>query len=54
MIVGRPFLKQNEQLQATETELEELQRRLREKDTELSGLRNELNKSELLTNTPFM
>jgi septal ring factor EnvC (AmiA/AmiB activator) len=43
----RPFLEQNEKLQATETELEEFQRRLREKDLELAELRNELNKSKL-------
>jgi septal ring factor EnvC (AmiA/AmiB activator) len=46
LISYRPFLEQNEKLQATETELEEFQRRLREKDLELAELRNELNKSK--------
>ena len=45
---NRPFLEQNEKLQAMETELEEFQRRLREKDLELAELRNELNKSKLI------
>ncbi|KAF2878429.1 hypothetical protein BDV95DRAFT_624881 [Massariosphaeria phaeospora] len=40
----RPFLEQNQKLQATETELEELHRRLREKDLQMAELRNELNK----------
>lgn len=43
----RPFLEQNEKLQTTQTELEELQRQLREKDLEVAELRNQLNKSEL-------
>jgi protein HOOK3 len=47
----RPFLEQNEKLQATETELEEFQRRLREKDLELAELRNELNKSRSIDHT---
>jgi hypothetical protein len=46
LISYRPFLEQNEKLQATETELEEFQRRLREKGLELAELRNELNKSK--------
>jgi len=40
----RPFLEQNEKLHTAETELEELHRRLREKDLEVAELRNELNK----------
>jgi protein HOOK3 len=46
-VSSRPFLEQNEKLQAIEIELEEFQRRLREKDLEMAELRNELNKSEL-------
>ncbi len=46
-IFNRPFLEQNEKLQTVETELEELHRRLREKDLEMAELRNELNKSML-------
>lgn len=45
-MLRRPFLEQNEKLQTAETELEELHRRLREKDLQLAELRNELNKSE--------
>jgi protein HOOK3 len=41
----RPFLEQNEKLQTAESELEELHRRLREKDLQMAELRNELNKS---------
>ncbi|KAH7073667.1 hypothetical protein BKA63DRAFT_534101 [Paraphoma chrysanthemicola] len=41
----KPFLEQNEKLQTAETELEELHRRLREKDLQLAELRNELNKT---------
>lgn len=40
----KPFLEQNEKLQTVETELEELHRRLREKDLQVAELRNELNK----------
>jgi protein HOOK3 len=40
----KPFLEQNEKLQTAETELEELHRRLREKDLQVAELRNELNK----------
>lgn len=40
----KPFLEQNEKLQTAETELEELHRRLREKDLQMAELRNELNK----------
>ncbi|KAL6707043.1 hypothetical protein ACN47E_004795 [Coniothyrium glycines] len=40
----KPFLEQNEKLQSAEIELEELHRRLREKDLQLAELRNELNK----------
>ena len=40
----KPFLEQNEKLQVAETELEELHRRLREKDLQMAELRNELNK----------
>jgi protein HOOK3 len=40
----KPFLEQNEKLQTAETELEELHRRLREKDLQVAQLRNELNK----------
>ncbi|KAF3050871.1 hypothetical protein E8E11_010333 [Didymella keratinophila] len=44
----KPFLEQNEKLQIAEQELEELHRRLREKDLQMAELRNELNnKSEL-------
>lgn len=42
----RPFLEQNQKLQSTETELEELHRRLRDKDLEMAELRNNLNKSK--------
>jgi protein HOOK3 len=41
----KPFLEQNEKLQTAETELEELHRRLREKDLQVAELRNELNKN---------
>lgn len=41
----RPFLEQNQKLQATEAELQELQRRLLEKDLQVAELQNELNKS---------
>jgi protein HOOK3 len=41
----RPFLEQNEKLQTAQTELEELHRRLREKDLEMAELRSELNRS---------
>jgi len=51
LMLCRPFLEQNEKLQATETELEEFQRRLREKDLELAEIRNELNKSKLVRHT---
>lgn len=47
LTVCRPFLEQNEKLQTAETELEELHRRLREKDLQMAELRNELNKSML-------
>jgi protein HOOK3 len=40
----KPFLEQNEKLQTAETELEELHRRLREKDLQVAELRNDLNK----------
>jgi protein HOOK3 len=40
----KPFLEQNEKLQTAETELEELHRRLREKDLQVAELRNEVNK----------
>jgi protein HOOK3 len=40
----KPFLEQNEKLQMAENELEELHRRLREKDLQMAELRNELNK----------
>ncbi|KAF2741929.1 hypothetical protein M011DRAFT_300141 [Sporormia fimetaria CBS 119925] len=40
----RPFLQQNERLQAAEAEIVELQRRLREKDLKTAELQNELNK----------
>ncbi|KAF2711002.1 hypothetical protein K504DRAFT_500940 [Pleomassaria siparia CBS 279.74] len=40
----RPFLEQNQKLQTTEAELQELHRRLREKDLQMAELRNELNK----------
>lgn len=40
----KPFLEQNEKLQTAETELEELHRRLREKELQMAELRNELNK----------
>jgi protein HOOK3 len=40
----KPFFEQNEKLQTAETELEELHRRLREKDLQVAQLRNELNK----------
>lgn len=40
----KPFLEQNEKLQTAETELEELHRRLRDKDLQVAELRNELNK----------
>lgn len=40
----KPFLEQNEKLQSAEAELEELHRRLREKDLQMAELRNELNK----------
>ena len=40
----QPFLEQNEKLQTAENELEELHRRLREKDLQVAELRNELNK----------
>jgi protein HOOK3 len=41
---SRPFLEQNEKLQATETELQDLQRQFREKELENAELRNELSK----------
>lgn len=40
----RPFLEQNEKLQAAEAEIQELQRRLREKDLQTAELQNEVNK----------
>ncbi|KAF2264281.1 hypothetical protein CC78DRAFT_246215 [Lojkania enalia] len=40
----RPFLEQNEKLQAVEAEIEELRRKYREKDLETAELRNQLNK----------
>jgi protein HOOK3 len=40
----KPFLEQNEKLHTAETELEELHRRLREKDLQVAELRNEVNK----------
>ncbi|KAF2274166.1 uncharacterized protein EI97DRAFT_381842 [Westerdykella ornata] len=40
----RPFLEQNERLQAAEAEIQELQRRLREKDLQTAELQNELTK----------
>jgi protein HOOK3 len=40
----KPFFEQNEKLQMAENELEELHRRLREKDLQMAELRNELNK----------
>lgn len=40
----KPFFEQNEKLQLAEQELEELHRRLREKDLQMAELRNELNK----------
>ncbi|KAF2792154.1 hypothetical protein K505DRAFT_363171 [Melanomma pulvis-pyrius CBS 109.77] len=40
----KPFLEQNEKLQSTEAELQELRRRLREKDLQVAELRNQLNK----------
>lgn len=40
----QPFLEQNEKLQAAEAEIQELQRRLREKDLQTAQLQNELNK----------
>ncbi|XPS68043.1 hypothetical protein M3J09_000339 [Ascochyta lentis] len=40
----KPFFEQNERLQTAENELEELHRRLREKDLQIAELRNELNK----------
>ncbi|OCK80187.1 hypothetical protein K432DRAFT_382466 [Lepidopterella palustris CBS 459.81] len=40
----RPFLEQSEKLQATEAELLEVQRQLREKDLENAELRNDLSK----------
>lgn len=44
----KPFFEQNERLQMAENELEELHRRLREKDLQMAELRNELNnKSDL-------
>ncbi|KAJ4402479.1 hypothetical protein N0V91_007193 [Didymella pomorum] len=39
----KPFLEQNEKLQIAEQELEELHRRLREKDLQMAQLRNEVN-----------
>jgi protein HOOK3 len=45
----KPFLQQNEKLQAAEAEIQELQRRLREKDLQTAQLQNELNKSKLTT-----
>lgn len=41
----RPFLEQNERLEATEIELSEMQRRFREKELENAELRNELSKT---------
>lgn len=41
----RPFLEQNERLEATENELSEMQRRFREKELENAELRNELSKT---------
>lgn len=38
----RPFLEQNERLQAAEAEIQELQRRLREKDLQTAELQNEV------------
>ncbi|KZM24604.1 hypothetical protein ST47_g4229 [Ascochyta rabiei] len=40
----KPFFEQNERLQTAENELEEVHRRLREKDLQIAELRNELNK----------
>lgn len=40
----RPFLQQNEKLQAAEAEILDLQRQLREKDLQAAELQNELNK----------
>jgi Tfp pilus assembly protein PilO len=45
MRIHRPFLEQNQKLQATEAELQELHRRLREKDLQVAELKNLLNKS---------
>jgi protein HOOK3 len=41
----KPFLQQNEKLQAAEAEIQELQRRLREKNLQAAELQNELTKS---------
>lgn len=46
LTVCRPFLQQNEKLQTAEAEIQELQRRLREKDLLTAELQNELNKSQ--------
>jgi protein HOOK3 len=45
----KPFLEQNEKLQSAETELEDLRRRLRDKDLQVAELRNELNKKSNLS-----
>ena len=45
MLINRPFLEQNQKLQSTEAELQELHRRLREKDLQVAELKNLLNKS---------
>ena len=44
----KPFFEQSEKLQMAEHELEELHRRLREKDLQMAELRNELNKRSSL------
>ena len=45
MLINRPYLEQNQKLQSAEAELQELHRRLREKDLQVAELKNMLNKS---------